>query len=120
MLRTNIEKLTLLPAGAPHGRATEILSSDAMNRLLDEMASRYQDRIIVFDAPPLLPSTESRALATQMGQVVVVVEAEHTAQKTVMQALNALEACPVVMPLLNKISRSEVGTYYGYYDPSGA
>lgn len=118
MLRTNIDKLTLLPAGAPQGRATELLSSDAMNRLLDEMASRYHDRILVFDAPPLLPSTESRALATHMGQVVVVVEAERTPQKTVMQALAALESCPVVMPLLNKISRSEVGSYYGYYDPA--
>ena len=74
LLRTNIEKLTLLPAGRPHGRATELLASDAMNRLLDELARRYPDRILVFDAPPLLPSTESRVLATQMGQVVFVVD----------------------------------------------
>ena len=118
LLRTNIEKLTLLPAGKPHGRATELLASDAMVRLLDELAARYSDRILVFDAPPLLPSTESRVLATHMGQVVVVVEAERTTQKTVEQALATVEACPVVLPLLNKISRSEVGTYYGYYGPT--
>jgi protein-tyrosine kinase len=117
LMRTNIDKLTLLPSGKANGRATELLASDAMNRLLDELATRYADRIIVFDAPPLLPSTESRVLATFMGQVVVVVEADRTAQKSVHQALTTIEACPVVLPLLNKISRSEVGSYYGYYGP---
>ena len=117
MLRTNIEKLSILPAGTPQGRATELLASEGMDRLLDELATRYADRIIVFDAPPLLPSTESRVLATHMGQVVLVVEADKTPQKSVTQALATIEACPVVLPLLNKISRSEVGSYYGYYGP---
>lgn len=118
MLRTNIPKLSLLPAGRPQGRATELLASDAMQRLLDELATRYEDRILVFDTPPLLPSTESRVLATRMGQVVLVVEADHTSQKTVEQSLATLEECPNVMLLLNKISRSEVGSYYGYYAPT--
>ncbi len=117
LLRTNIDALSILPAGAPRGRATELLASDAMARLLDDMATRYADRVLVFDAPPLLPSTESRVLATHMGQVVVVVEAGRTSQKDVLQALAAIDTCPVVMPLLNKASRSEVGSYYGYYGP---
>ena len=119
LLRTNIPKLSLLPAGRPHARATELLASDAMNRLLDELASRYSDRILVFDAPPLLPSTESRVLATHMGQVILVVEANHTSHRSVESALAMIQECPVVMPLLNKISRSEVGSYYGYYEPVG-
>lgn len=117
LLRTNIDKLTLLPAGRPHGQATELLSSEAMRRLLAEMATRYADRVLVFDAPPLLPSTESRVLAAQMGQVVMVVEANRTAHKTVEQALAAVEKCPRVMMLLNKIGQSEVGSYHGYYNP---
>jgi protein-tyrosine kinase len=117
LLRTNVEKLTILPSGKANGRATELLASDAMDRLLDELATRYADRIVIFDAPPLLPSTESRALATYMGQVVVVVEADRTPQKSVLQSLATIESCPVVLPLLNKIPRSEVGAYYGYYGP---
>ena len=120
LLSTNIDKLSILPAGAPQGRATELLASDSMERLLEELAARYGDRVVVFDAPPLLPSTESRVLATHMGQVVLVVEAGRTAHKSVEQSLATLEACPVVMPLLNKISRSEVGSYYGYYGPIDA
>ena len=118
LMRTNIEKLTILPSGKANGRATELLASDAMDRLLDELATRYSDRIVVFDAPPLLPSTESRVLATYMGQVIVVVEADRTPQKSLNQALATIDSCPVVLPLLNKISRSEVGAYYGYYGPT--
>jgi receptor protein-tyrosine kinase len=117
LLRTNLEKLSILPAGAPRGHATELLASVQMARLVDELASRYSDRIIVFDAPPLLPSTESRVLATHMGQVVVVVESERTPHHTVVNALTTLEACPVVLPLLNKTSRPDVGSYYGHYGP---
>lgn len=120
MLRTNIPKLSLLPAGRPQGRATELLASDAMGRLLEELSTRYADRILLFDTPPLLPSTESRVLATHMGQVVLVVEADHTPHKTVEQALATIEQCPAVRLLLNKISRSEVGSYYGYYAPNEA
>jgi exopolysaccharide/PEP-CTERM locus tyrosine autokinase len=115
MLRTNVPNLSLLPAGAPQGRATEFLSSDNMVRLVDELASRYSDRLIIFDTPPILPSTESRVLASHMGQVVVVVAAERTLQSSVHQTLAALDTCPVLLPLLNKISRSEVGAHYGYY-----
>jgi Mrp family chromosome partitioning ATPase len=79
LLRTNLETLSLLPAGEPRPFATEMIGSEAAARLLVEMAERYPDRIIVFDAPPLLPSTESRVLATHMGQVILVVAAEQHA-----------------------------------------
>ncbi|HKO89271.1 MAG TPA: XrtA-associated tyrosine autokinase [Burkholderiales bacterium] len=115
IMRTNVEKLSILPAGMPHQRATELLASDSMTRMLSEMAARYSDRILIFDSPPLLPTTESRVLATHMGQIVVVVEAEITTHGKLKQALSQLETCPVVMTMLNKAPRSEVGQYYGYY-----
>lgn len=114
ILRTNIEKLSVLPAGTPHPRATEFLASDGMTQLVDEMAARYPDRIIVFDSPPLLLTTESPVLATHMGQIVLVIEAERTTEATLMQALAKIEMCPIVMTLLNKASASSVGSYYGY------
>lgn len=114
LLKTNIEGLTLLPAGSPHKRATEWLASDAMNRLLADMATRYPDRIVVFDSPPLLVTTESRALAMHMGQIVLVVESGRTAHVTVKQAVSMIEACPVKMTMLNKSSARGAGSYYGY------
>jgi protein-tyrosine kinase len=115
ILRTNIEKLTLLPSGTAHPRATELLASDAMCRLVDELAQRYPDRVVVFDAPPLLASTESRVLATHMGQVLVVVEADRTAQATVNEALATIESCPLVYTLLNKARKPAGDIAYGSY-----
>ena len=115
LLRTNIEKLSILPSGTAQARATELLASDAMIRLLDDMSGRYSDRIIIFDSPPLLLTTESRALATHMGQIVVVVNAENTAQAAVKQAVAAIDACPVKMLVLNQARQSSTDGYgYGY------
>ena len=114
LLRTNIEKLTLLPAGMPHARATELLASEAMTQLLEQMSNRYPDRIIIFDSPPLLVTTESRVLATHMGQIVMVVEAERTTHSTVRQALATIENCPVKLMVLNKSRERGPGSYYGY------
>lgn len=113
LLRTNIEKLSILPSGTQHQRATELLASAAMVRLLHDMASRYPDRIIIFDSPPLLLTTEARALATHMGQVVMVVHAGQTAQSAVKEAVNAIEACPIKMMILNQ-SRDVGSAGYGY------
>ena len=115
LLRTNVDKLTVLPSGTPHQRATEMLASDSMRRLLDDMARRYADRIIIFDSPPLLMTTEARELATHMGQVVVVVQAGRTKQSDVRNALHTIEACPVRLMMLNQARAAVEGGYgYGY------
>ena len=115
LVKTNIEKLSLLPAGTRHRRSTELLASEQMASLLREIASRYRDRIIIFDSPPLLATTEARVLATNMGQIVMVVAADATSQHAVNQALATIEGCEIVLMVLNKASRTDVGTYYGYY-----
>ena len=121
LLRTNIDKLTLLSAGTLHDRATEVLASDGMHSLLQEVAQRYDDRIIIFDSPPLLATTEARALASHMGQVIMVVRAGHTSQSDVRAALDTIEFCPVKLLLLNQARSSKFDPYstghkysYGY------
>lgn len=115
LLKTNIDKLSILPSGTSHARATELLASDAMARLLESVAKRYADRIIVFDSPPLLLTTESRVLASHMGQIVVVVQAEKTLRADVEQALATIEACPVKLLVLNQARTTPKDGYgYGY------
>lgn len=118
IVKTNIEKLSVLPAGTPHRRATELLASAQMVTFLNDLATRYSDRIVIFDSPPLLATTEARVLASHMGQIVMVVAAESTSQNTVNQALSTVERCEVVLMMLNKASQTDVGTY-GYYGPEG-
>jgi protein-tyrosine kinase len=115
LLRTNVEKLTFLSSGRLHSRAAEMLASDAMTDLLNELATRYSDRIVVFDSPPLLVTTEARALASRMGQIVFIVDAENTLQSEVKRALATIEACPIKLMVLNKARTTGQGAYgYGY------
>lgn len=115
MMRTNVEKLSILTAGKKSIHSTELLASLSMSKLLADIAQRYRDRIVIFDSPPLLLTTESHVLAAQMGQIVLVVEAETTPQKVVMEALRQIESCDVINLIYNK-ARSFPGVgYYGNY-----
>jgi protein-tyrosine kinase len=118
LLKTNIDKLSILPSGTPHERATELLASDAMIQLLDNVARRYSDRIVIFDSPPLLLTTEARVLASHMGQIVMVVKAESTLKSDVLHALSTIEACPVKLVVLNQARTTAKGSY-GYGSSGG-
>jgi protein-tyrosine kinase len=115
LLKTNIDTLSILPAGKSHRHATELLASQTMSTLLDEIASRYPDRIVIFDSPPLLLTSEARVLASQMGQIVVVVEAETTTMHAVKSALSQLESCTNVNLVYNKAKSFPGQENYGYY-----
>ena len=115
MKRTNVEKLSILTAGKKSRHATELLASQSMSKLLADIAQRYRDRIVIFDSPPLLLTTESHVLATQMGQILLVVEAETTPQKAVMEALRQIESCDVINLIFNKARYFPGDGYYGNY-----
>jgi len=115
LIKTDIEKLTLLTAGRRHSHSTELLASQSMGALLRELAQRYADRVVIFDSPPILLTSEARVLATQMGQIVLVVEAETTSQQTVKETLRQIESCDVVNLIYNKARSFSGGEYYGYY-----
>ena len=114
ILKTNIPKLSVLPAGAPTSHSTELLASDALLELLHEISTRYPERIVIFDSPPLLSTTESRVLAARMGQIIMVVGAGHTQTLDLAQAYTALEHCPVVLSLLNRSTSNSDHRHYGY------
>jgi len=92
-----------------------LLGSAAMSELIDDLAQRYPDRLIVIDGPPVLVSTICRSLASQVGQILMIVEAEASKRAVVLQALAALEGCPKVEVVLNKSRLPPAGSEYGYY-----
>ncbi|MGB1110167.1 MAG: XrtA-associated tyrosine autokinase [Gammaproteobacteria bacterium] len=118
LLTTNVPKLRLLPAGRRHANSVELLASDHMRRLTKELATRYENRIIVFDSPPLLATTEAGVLASLMSQIVLVVEANKTPQYVVQESLNILDRSKYIGTVLNKSrSSGRSGYYYDYRYP---
>lgn len=119
MLATNIDKLSLIPSGQLHDRCTELLASARMKEIVAELASRYDDRILIFDSPPVLATTESVTLASHMGQIVFVVQAERTRRQLVASALELVGHKERVSMVLNRatprLGSTEFGSYYGAY-----
>lgn len=115
LVDTNVPSLTLLPAGSPYHLSAELLAGERMRKLAAEMSSRYTDRIVIFDSPPLLMTTEASILASLMGQVLVVVEAERTPQSQVRAALDLLDPNRQIVGFVLNKSRAFFGANsYGY------
>lgn len=116
IVRTNIEGLSILPAGAPRTNATELLSGSRMDNVVQQLATRFPQRVIVFDTPPLLQTSEAKVLANLAGQVILVVKAESTPQGAVAEALHILGDEKAVSLVLNQSrTAGEKDRYkYGY------
>ncbi|ADC62714.1 protein tyrosine kinase [Allochromatium vinosum] len=117
LVRTDIPNLRVLPAGKCHERATELLASEQMAKLMEQFSTRYKDRVVIFDSPPLLLASESAVLAEMMGQILMVVAADQTPRYAVNDALSRLNQDKIIGLLLNKYRPTfgnKFGAGYGY------
>jgi protein-tyrosine kinase len=117
LLKTDIPNFRVVSAGKQNEYYTELLASHRMSDLVNELASRYSDRVVIFDGPPLLATPQTQVLAGLVGQVVFVVEAGKTPQSLVEEALDMIPKEQATGLLLNKnqgLSRHGY-SYYGYY-----
>lgn len=119
LIKTDFPGLSIIPAGKQTSLATELLSSKVMKDLIKEIASRYNNRIIIFDSPPLLATPEAAVLAEQMGQIAVVVEANKTSQSAVLDSIAMLNKNKAVGLILNKTSKGFGYAQYGNYASYG-
>ncbi len=117
LLRTDIPNLTVLPAGNRRPGVPELMSSRRMRDVLSEMAHRYSDRYIIVDAPPCLATSDPSILASMVGQIVFVVEANRTQEPEIDESLRLISTCPNISLILNKTegTSSDYFGSYGYY-----
>jgi receptor protein-tyrosine kinase len=115
ILDTQNPKLKIIPAGTRSAKSTELLASQAMERLLTELAERYRDRIILFDSPPILAASEASVLNHLMGQVLLVVEAGRTPVNAVKNSISHLDGDKAIGVILNKSRDASADGYLGSY-----
>lgn len=116
ILPTDVPNLSVLSAGTRTDQATELLSSDRMAAAMHGMATHDATRIVLFDSPPLLLTTESPALAHAVGQIVIVVRANYTEQNVLLDALSYLPENSSTSLILNQsVTKGESGSYYYGY-----
>jgi protein-tyrosine kinase len=119
LVATNIQNLTILPAGRPRSGASELLASARMAHFVDDVATRYADRIVIFDSPPVRARSEPLILMQYVGQIVFVVEAERTSRLAVAEALASIGTKKVGGIVLNKTPPTP-SHGYGYYHGAGS
>jgi protein-tyrosine kinase len=118
IVKTPIERLSILPVGRERERSAELFSTKEMTRLIQSLGRRYADRLLVLDAPPCLSTSDPAVLAPVVGQILFVVEADRTQRDEVEASLDLIQACPNITLVLNKqqiSSRYTFGAYSSYY-----
>jgi receptor protein-tyrosine kinase len=79
---------------------------------MHELATRYADRMVILDSPPLLVTSEAQVLATQVGQIALVVESGKTTSQEIEEALELLDRNKAINFILNKSLYSQTSGYY--------
>lgn len=109
---TDVQNLSVLPAGTRTDHATELLASERMGTAMQQITRHDPTRIVLFDSPPILLTTESQVLAQTAGQIVMVVQAERTQQDTLLDALSYLPEGANISLVMNQSMKEESGYYY--------
>ena len=113
---TDIENLFVLSAGPIPPNPAELLSGEAMGRLLDWARREYA--FVVIDTPPVVPVTDPTILSRLVDAVVLVVRSNASHRREVSEALARLahSDCWVLGAVLNDYDMKRVyGSYYYYY-----
>ncbi|QUJ69301.1 XrtA-associated tyrosine autokinase (plasmid) [Photobacterium sp. GJ3] len=113
---TSIPNLRIIPAGQPHHLSNELLASNKMERLMNELAHRYPDRMVIFDCPPVLGVVETMTLSKLLGQALFVVEQDKSRLDDIEAAVSQLNKDMAIGFVMNKAVRNVLGQYRHGHD----
>jgi len=102
-----VPRFVVLPAGHAMANSSEMLSSPKMSRLVDELKHRYPSRIVIFDLPPILTSSDALAFSPLIDATLVVIEDGGTQRQDLKQAFEMLQGVEVIGTVLNKAYSTE-------------
>lgn len=114
LVKSFINKLTILTAGANPKNPSELLSSEQMRRLIYEVRSRYSDRYVIIDTPPPYITSEANALVRQVEGVIMVIRHGKTRKKDVEDVIN-IYGKDKIIGVVQNFAEKRTGYGYGYY-----
>ena len=117
LIKTGIGKLSILPAGKPQENTAELLSSEKMKMLVQELKLRYRDRYIIFDSSPLLATADALVLGSYMDGIIFVIQEGRTSQKSAIQSLSLMKGWNILGVAFNNVPQYLISSHYHYYYP---
>lgn len=118
VIRTDVPGLSVLPAGAKTNNVPELLASDRCREVLAKLVAGNQQRIVIFDSPPVLMASHATVLAGLVGRALVVVRADRTTEADLREAIGLLQGCEISL-MLNGAGIAVTGRKFGSYDGYG-
>ncbi len=118
LVKSAVTKLTILPAGSQVPNPAEIITSSRMKELIKEAKSRYHDRFIVLDSPPVNLASETVDLAKLVDAVLLVIRCGMSSKPVVEQAINKIGREKILGVVFNAYERPS--GKYGYYSKKTA
>lgn len=112
-----VETLSLLPAGPPPVNPAELLGSERLARLVDELENRYDDRLIVLDSPPLQAASETAILARHVDGVILVVRWGGSRRQHVHKLVEQIGRERIIGVVFNAYEENVLAAKaFGYYE----
>lgn len=112
MVNPGLPKFVVLPADRPVPKSSEMLSSNKVLELVQELRERYPERIVIFDLPPLLYSDDAISILPAIDCVLLVVGNGMVSKSELDEGLRYLQTSNVLGAVLNK---ADVQPRDGYY-----
>jgi tyrosine-protein kinase Etk/Wzc len=112
------DNLDVVPAGKIPPNPSELLGSDAMRRVIDDLRRDYE--YIIMDTPPLLPVTDAVVAAAASDATVVVLRSGKTEEVAALRAYEQLDRVKarVAGVVLNGLT-ARFDHHYAYYSYGG-
>lgn len=117
LLKTPVKKLRLLPGGRPSSNPSELLSSDKMRLLIEELRGRYQDRYIIADFPPAAFAADTSFLSHIVDGVLLVARSGKTPKEMIREAVARIGRDRLLGVVFNEDGEAHKAyqDYYKYY-----
>jgi receptor protein-tyrosine kinase len=113
--QTDVEGLFFVPAGKWHEHAPEFFAGSRMPQIIDDLARRLGNGVIIIDSPPLLATNEAQVVTRYVGQLLLVVHADETERQAVLDAIALVDKNTPISAVLNQVRPSILSRYYGQY-----
>ncbi|MGB9329779.1 MAG: AAA family ATPase [Steroidobacteraceae bacterium] len=114
ILGTDVRGLEILPAGRFIENSTELIASGRMSQIALRMTAHNPRRLVLFDSPPLLVSSEARVLTRIPGQIVLVVRAGVTPRRAIQDSVAQIDRQKLRGLVVNQARGVPGEGYYGY------
>lgn len=111
LVNPGFDRLVVLPGRHTTSKSSELISLPKMTSLVDELKTRYQSRIVLFDLPPLLTSDDALLFMPHFDAALLVIEDGKTSPEDVRRSLAILEQTHVVGTVLNKARGAQAPQY---------